>query len=64
MVVPLAAEPGTTSALTVSDVSTSYVWGGGPSSAQYYVNNAGVEHSSASSLRVVEGQAFIASALQ
>jgi hypothetical protein len=49
MIVPLAAEPGTTSALAVPGVSTSYVWRGGPSSAQYYVNNAGVEHSSASS---------------
>jgi hypothetical protein len=43
MVVPLVAEPGTTSTLTVPDASTSYHWRGGPSSAQYYVNNAGID---------------------
>lgn len=43
MVVPLACTPGSTQELTVPDASNSYVWRGSPSSAQYYVNNAGID---------------------
>lgn len=43
MVVPVSCSPGSTQELTVPDAANSYAWGGKPSSAQYYVNNAGVE---------------------
>lgn len=43
MVVPLSADPGTTTTLTVPSADNSYVWRGNPSSAQYYVNNAGID---------------------
>jgi hypothetical protein len=42
MVVPLACTPGSTQTLTVPSADTSYVWEGKSSSAQYYVNKAGV----------------------
>jgi len=42
MVVPLLCTPGSTEELTVPDASNSYVWKGKSSSAQYYVNNAGI----------------------
>lgn len=42
MVVPLSCSAGSVQTLTVPDAANSYVWRGGPSSAQYYVNNAGV----------------------
>lgn len=42
MVVPLACAPGSIKPLTVPDAAVSYIWQGKQTSAQYYVNNAGV----------------------
>jgi len=44
MVVPLQCDPGTEKPLTSpdADASGAYTWRGGSTSAQYYVNNAGV----------------------
>lgn len=42
MVIPLACTPGSIKPLTVPDSSVSYTWRGLTTSAQYYVNNAGV----------------------
>jgi len=42
MVVPLSCTPGSKQELTVPEASNSYVWQGKSSSAQYYVNNAGI----------------------
>lgn len=42
MVVPTIVGPGSTAALTTVDQATYYTWQGKPTSAQYYVNNAGV----------------------
>jgi hypothetical protein len=42
MVVPLQATPGGTFPLTNPDSATYYVWEGKPTTAQYYVNPAGV----------------------
>lgn len=42
MVVPTIVGPGSTAALTTVDQSTYYMWQGKPTSAQYYVNNAGI----------------------
>ncbi|CUS14071.1 unnamed protein product [Tuber aestivum] len=44
MVVPLQCDPGTEKPLTAPDADspTAYKWKGGATSAQYYVNNAGV----------------------
>jgi len=42
MVIPVAPAPGKTAPLTVVDSDTYYIWEGGATSAQYYVNNAGV----------------------
>lgn len=42
MVVPLACPAGSTKPLTVPMSSNSYTWKGLKTSAQYYVNNAGV----------------------
>lgn len=42
MVVPLACAPGSTKPLTVPDAAVSYQWEGMSTSAQYYVNNAGI----------------------
>jgi hypothetical protein len=43
MVVPLSCSPGSSQDLTVPEASNSYVWRGSATSAQYYVNNAGVD---------------------
>ncbi|KAK0940158.1 Sperm-associated antigen 4 protein [Friedmanniomyces endolithicus] len=40
--IPLDAQPGSTSNLTCPDASNYYTWEGGHTSAQYYVNPAGV----------------------
>jgi hypothetical protein len=45
--VPLDAVPGQTFPLTNPDASTYYSWKGGPTSAQYYINPAGVPCSEA-----------------
>jgi hypothetical protein len=42
MVIPLAATPGGTFPLTNPDSNTYYVWDGKPTTAQYYVNPAGL----------------------
>lgn len=42
MVVPLSCAPDSKQELTVPEASNSYVWQGKSSSAQYYVNNAGI----------------------
>lgn len=42
MVIPTVVEAGGTQPLTVVDEDTYYRWQGGKTSAQYYVNNAGV----------------------
>lgn len=42
MVIPTIVGPGSTAALTTVDQSTYYQWQGKGTSAQYYVNNAGV----------------------
>lgn len=42
MVIPTIVRPGSTAALTTVDQSTYYQWQGKGTSAQYYVNNAGV----------------------
>jgi hypothetical protein len=42
MVIPLDTTPGNTYPLTNPDSSTYYRWQGKPTTAQYYVNNAGV----------------------
>jgi hypothetical protein len=42
MVIPLDTYPGNTYTLTNPDSSDYYVWDGKPTTAQYYVNNAGV----------------------
>lgn len=42
MVIPTIVEGGATQPLTVVDQSTYFTWEGKPTSAQYYVNNAGV----------------------
>jgi hypothetical protein len=42
MVVPLAATPGGTFELTNPDSTNYYVWDGKPTTAQYYINPAGV----------------------
>ncbi|KAF8545369.1 protein UTH1 [Trichophaea hybrida] len=42
MVVPLNCSPGSSQDLTVPDAANSYIWRGGVTSAQYYINNAGV----------------------
>ncbi|KAK4142143.1 uncharacterized protein C8A04DRAFT_30258 [Dichotomopilus funicola] len=42
MVIPLNTLPGSTYPLTNPDSKTSYWWQGAPTTAQYYVNNAGV----------------------
>lgn len=41
-VVPLDTQPGQTYELTCPDAKTYYSWGGKPTSAQYYINPAGV----------------------
>lgn len=43
MVIPVDTYPGNTYPLTNPDASTYYRWKGMPTSAQYYVNNEGVE---------------------
>lgn len=43
MIIPLDTYPGNTYPLTNPDSSTYYMWQGKPTTAQYYVNNAGVE---------------------
>lgn len=43
MVVPLQCGPGTNRPLAVPDSSNSYVWQGKKTSAQYYVNNSGLD---------------------
>lgn len=43
MIIPLDTYPGNTYPLTNPDSSTYYFWQGKPTTAQYYVNNAGVE---------------------
>ena len=45
--VPLNSEPGSTTPLTVPDSSAYYTWEGASTSAQYYVNPAGVSVSDA-----------------
>lgn len=42
MTIPVDAQPGSTNPLTCPDSSTYYHWQGGSTSAQYYVNPAGV----------------------
>jgi len=44
MVVPLQCDPGTEKVLATPDADSpgAYTWKGGSTSAQYYVNNAGV----------------------
>lgn len=42
MSVPIVAKPGSTEKLTVPYAKDSYVWNNLPTTAQYYVNNAGV----------------------
>lgn len=46
MVVPTIVSAGSTAALTTVDESTYYQWQGKGTSAQYYVNNAGISQSS------------------
>lgn len=43
MVVPLSCSAGSTKDLTVPDATNSYVWQGMSTSAQYYVNKAGID---------------------
>ncbi|KAK4189728.1 putative septation protein SUN4 precursor [Podospora australis] len=43
MIIPVDTYPGNTYPLTNPDSSKYYVWQGKPTTAQYYVNNAGVE---------------------
>ncbi|KAK6457950.1 uncharacterized protein RJT20DRAFT_147599 [Scheffersomyces xylosifermentans] len=43
MVIPTVVGGGSSSAITVVDQSSYYTWRGGSTSAQYYVNNAGVD---------------------
>jgi hypothetical protein len=43
MVIPTVVGAGSTSPLTVVDSTSYYTWQGGSTSAQYYVNNAGVD---------------------
>jgi hypothetical protein len=43
MVIPLAATPGGTFPLTNPDSTNYYVWDGKPTTAQYYINPAGLE---------------------
>lgn len=47
MTIPVDAQPGSTNALTCPDSSSYYHWLGGSTSAQYYVNPAGVSVSNA-----------------
>ena len=42
MVIPTVVDGGSSSVITVVDQDTYYTWRGGATSAQYYVNNAGV----------------------
>jgi len=44
MVIPLQCDPGTEQVLTAPDADApgAFTWRGGATSAQYYVNNAGV----------------------
>ena len=42
MVIPVNAQPGTTSDMTCPDEQNYYVWEGKPTSAQYYLNNKGI----------------------
>lgn len=44
MVIPTVVNAGGSNILTTVDQSTYYVWQGKPTSAQYYVNNAGVDY--------------------
>ncbi|CAK9440201.1 uncharacterized protein LODBEIA_P43010 [Lodderomyces beijingensis] len=44
MVIPTVVNPGKTSVITVVDQHSYYTWKGGATSAQYYVNNAGVSY--------------------
>ncbi|KAK6464563.1 putative beta-glucosidase septation protein SUN4 precursor SIM1 [Scheffersomyces coipomensis] len=44
MVIPTVVNAGGSSPLTVVDQATYYTWRGGATSAQYYVNNAGVSY--------------------
>lgn len=44
MVIPTVVGAGETSVITVVDLDTYYTWRGGSTSAQYYVNNAGVSY--------------------
>ncbi|KAK6202803.1 septation protein SUN4 precursor [Scheffersomyces amazonensis] len=44
MVIPTVVNGGATSPITVVDQATYYTWRGGSTSAQYYVNNAGVSY--------------------
>lgn len=44
MVIPTVVDAGATSVITVVDQDTYYKWKGGATSAQYYVNNAGVSY--------------------
>ena len=43
MVIPTVVDGGSSSPISVVDQSTYYKWKGGSTSAQYYVNNAGVD---------------------
>ncbi|CAI5760603.1 unnamed protein product [Candida verbasci] len=43
MVIPTVVDGGSTSPITVVDQGTYYTWRGGATSAQYYVNNAGLD---------------------
>lgn len=45
MVIPTVVQPGSTAALTTVDENNYYNWQGKKTSAQYYVNNAGVSQS-------------------
>src|SRR5947207_761982 len=45
MVIPVNVQPGGTGPLTVVDSSDYYVWQGSSTSAQYYVQKAGVDPS-------------------
>lgn len=45
--VPLNTQPGQTYELTCPDANTYYSWQNSPTSAQYYINNAGVSESDA-----------------
>lgn len=44
MVIPTVVDAGSTSVITVVDQDTYYRWRGGATSAQFYVNNAGVSY--------------------